>query len=88
MLVKELQGLSLDVEIMYDDGSVGGLTLEDDEYDRSRIGSLASFRSDVAVHDEEEEEITERGSPSSDTESFLFGGRTGDKTGAEGETQR
>jgi len=87
VLVKELQGLSLDVEIMYDDGSVGGLTLEDDEYDRSRIGSLASFRSDVAVHDDEEE-VTERGSPSSDTESFLFGGRTGDKTGAEGETQR
>ena len=86
VLVKELQGLGLDVEIMYDDGFVGGLVLEDDEYDRSRIGSLASFRSDVAVHEDED---PSGGETPSATESFLFGGGGGgDDDEAEEETQR
>ena len=35
VLIKELQGLALDVEIMYADGSFGELVLNDDEDERS-----------------------------------------------------
>ncbi len=31
VLIKELQGLGLDVEVKYDDGSIGGIPIEDDE---------------------------------------------------------
>ena len=37
VLVKELQGLGLDVEVQYDDGSVGGMTLDDDDEERGRL---------------------------------------------------
>jgi len=42
VLVKELQGLGLDVEVQYDDGSVGGMTLDDDDEER---GAYAAVRS-------------------------------------------
>ncbi|MDR2529834.1 MAG: DNA-directed RNA polymerase subunit beta [Synergistaceae bacterium] len=35
VLVKELQGLGLDVEVQYDDNTIGELVLEDDEEERS-----------------------------------------------------
>ncbi len=31
VLIKELQGLGLDVEVKYDDGTIGGIPIEDDE---------------------------------------------------------
>jgi DNA-directed RNA polymerase subunit beta len=34
VLVKELQGLGLDVEVQYDDGTVGAMVLEDEEEER------------------------------------------------------
>ena len=42
VLVKELQGLGLDVEVQYDDGSVGGMTLDDDEDERGAYAAAAS----------------------------------------------
>jgi DNA-directed RNA polymerase subunit beta len=34
VLVKELQGLGLDVEVQYDDGTIGGMVLEDEDEDK------------------------------------------------------
>jgi DNA-directed RNA polymerase subunit beta len=69
VLVKELQGLGLDVEITYDDGSVGELVMDEEEFDSGRIGRFSSFRSDVMVEDEPDEDV----SPVGTTEAFLFG---------------
>jgi DNA-directed RNA polymerase subunit beta len=35
VLVKELQGLGLDVEVQYDDGTVGGMVLDDEDEERA-----------------------------------------------------
>jgi DNA-directed RNA polymerase subunit beta len=35
VLVKELQGLGLDVEVQYDDGTVGAMVLEDEDDERA-----------------------------------------------------
>lgn len=45
VLIKELQGLALDVEIMYSDGTFGELVLNDDEEDKHRV----SFKPDSTV---------------------------------------
>ena len=47
VLIKELQGLGLDVEIIYTDGSVGELVLNDDEDDNR--GRHLSFKPDATV---------------------------------------
>ncbi len=47
VLIKELQGLGLDVEIMYEDGTFGELTLGDDEEERGY--RVPSFRPDAVV---------------------------------------
>ena len=49
VLIKELQGLALDVEIMYADGSFGELVLNDDEDERSP--RHVSFKPDATVDD-------------------------------------
>jgi DNA-directed RNA polymerase subunit beta len=69
VLVKELQGLGLDVEITYDDGSVGELVMDEEEFDSGRIGRFSTFRSDVMVEDEADEDVSSAGT----TEAFLFG---------------
>ncbi|GHV39475.1 DNA-directed RNA polymerase subunit beta [Synergistales bacterium] len=40
VLVKELQGLSLDVEVQYDNGTIGGMVLEDEEEDKPVRGHI------------------------------------------------
>jgi DNA-directed RNA polymerase subunit beta len=42
-LVKELQGLGLDVEVQYDDGTIGGMVLDDEDEERAapRISGMA-----------------------------------------------
>jgi DNA-directed RNA polymerase subunit beta len=35
VLVKELQGLGLDVEVQYDDGTIGGMVLEDEDEEKA-----------------------------------------------------
>ena len=50
-LVKELQGLGLDVEVQYDDGSVGGMTLDDEEEERGAY--LAAQSTSPSVFDED-----------------------------------
>ena len=42
ILVKKLQSLGLDVEVQYDDGSVGGMTLDDDDKERSAYAAVRS----------------------------------------------
>ncbi|MDO4559523.1 MAG: DNA-directed RNA polymerase subunit beta [bacterium] len=49
VLIKELQGLALDVEIMYADGSFGELVLNDD--DEERGPRHVSFKPDATVDD-------------------------------------
>ena len=49
VLIKELQGLALDVEIMYADGSFGELVLNDD--DEERGSRHISFKPDATVDD-------------------------------------
>ncbi|GHS88524.1 hypothetical protein AGMMS49957_10200 [Synergistales bacterium] len=39
-MVKELQGLSLDVEVQYDNGTIGGMVLEDEEEDMPTRGHI------------------------------------------------
>ncbi len=46
VLIKELQGLALDVEIKYADGTFGELVLSDDE---EKVGWRASFKPDATV---------------------------------------
>ena len=82
VLVKELQGLGLDVEITYDDGSVGELVMDEEEFDSGRIGRFSSFRSDVMVEDEPDEDV----SPAGTTEAFLFG-RDDDVSETESESE-
>ncbi|MCF7936732.1 MAG: DNA-directed RNA polymerase subunit beta, partial [Synergistales bacterium] len=87
VLVKELQGLGLDVEIQYDDGSCGELVLEEEEFDEARIGKFSSFRSDVMVEDEpeaaEEQGKNKKEEPSA-TEAFIFGGKNSGDSNREG----
>ena len=49
VLIKELQGLALDVEIMYADGSFGELVLNDDDDERGP--RHVSFKPDATVDD-------------------------------------
>ena len=62
VLIKELQGLGLDVEVQYDDGSVGGMALEEDEEERSASASpdprdlFREGATDEEVDSEESEE--------------------------------
>ena len=49
VLIKELQGLALDVEIMYADGSFGELVLNDDDEERGQ--RHVSFKPDATVDD-------------------------------------
>ena len=51
VLVKELQGLGLDVEVQYDDGSVGGMTLDDGEEERGAYLTAQSASSSVFDED-------------------------------------
>jgi DNA-directed RNA polymerase subunit beta len=48
VLIKELQGLGLDVEIMYADGTVGDLLLAEDEEEAKSFRGV-SFRPDASV---------------------------------------
>jgi DNA-directed RNA polymerase subunit beta len=52
VLVKELQGLGLDVEVQYDDGSVGGMALDDDDDDRGVRRSYSAIPSDTSFFEE------------------------------------
>ena len=75
VLVKELQGLGLDVEIAYDDGSVGELVLEEEDYAGTRLGKLNSYDgSDDGPASREEAPKKREEEDVSSTEAFLFGG--------------
>jgi len=63
VLIKELQGLGLDVEIMYQDGSVGDLLLTEDE-EEARSFRPISFRPDASVDRLGSEVFEEEGTPS------------------------
>ncbi|MCL2009376.1 MAG: DNA-directed RNA polymerase subunit beta [Synergistaceae bacterium] len=52
VLVKELQGLGLDVEVQYDDGSVGGMALDDDDDDRPPRRSYGMIPSEASFFEE------------------------------------
>ena len=68
VLIKELQGLGLDVEIIYTDGSVGELVLNDDD-DNTR-GRHLSFKPDATV--DGIESFPSGGPSSATTSSDLF----------------
>ena len=55
VLIKELQGLGLDVEIKYSDGSFGELVLSDDEEEGKSAHRHVSFKPDSTVDDIEVE---------------------------------
>ncbi|MEG1799829.1 MAG: hypothetical protein RR214_06540, partial [Synergistaceae bacterium] len=50
-LIKELQGLGLDVEIKYSDGSFGELVLNEEEEDGGKGAKHVSFKPDSTVDD-------------------------------------
>jgi len=52
VLVKELQGLGLDVEVQYDDGTVGGMALDDDDEDRGARRAYSAIPSDASFFEE------------------------------------
>ena len=56
VLVKELQGLGLDVEVQYDDGSVGGMVLEDEDEDRTPRRSYSAIPSEASFFEESKDE--------------------------------
>ncbi len=51
VLIKELQGLGLDVEIKYSDGSFGELVLNEEEEEGGKGGKHVSFKPDSTVDD-------------------------------------
>jgi len=55
VLVKELQGLGLDVEVQYDDGSTGGMAMEDDDEERNLRKALSTLPSDSSFFDEKKD---------------------------------
>ena len=69
VLVKELQGLGLDVEVQYDDGTIGGLVLEDDDEERAprRHYSFAPTETFFEDGDKDQDDSLDGGeSPDSD----------------------
>jgi DNA-directed RNA polymerase subunit beta len=69
VLVKELQGLGLDVEVQYDDGSVGGMALDDDDEDRGARRPYSVIHSEMSFFEENKNEalpLTEAEAPDSD----------------------
>jgi DNA-directed RNA polymerase subunit beta len=76
VLVKELQGLGLDVEIAYDDGSVGELILEEEDYAGTRLGKLSSYDGgdDAADPPRTNAGKDKKEESAGSTEAFLFGG--------------
>jgi DNA-directed RNA polymerase subunit beta len=75
VLVKELQGLGLDVEIAYDDGSVGELVLEEEDYAGTRLGRASSYGGeDDDVRSRQEDSGSQEEKEAASTEAFLFGG--------------
>jgi DNA-directed RNA polymerase subunit beta len=75
VLVKELQGLGLDVAISYDDGSVGELVLEEEDYAGTRLGKLSSYDGGDDRMESSREDSGTREKDADTTEAFLFGGR-------------
>jgi hypothetical protein len=57
--------------------------MDEEEFDSGRIGRFSSFRSDVMVEDEPDENV----SPAGTTEAFLFG-RDDDVSETESESSR
>ena len=70
VLVKELQGLGLDVEVQYDDGSVGGMTLDDDEDERGAYVAASSASS--TIFDEENPKSADSRGDDSEEQSDIF----------------
>mgnify|MGYP007126827253 FL=1 len=76
VLVKELQGLGLDVEVKYSDGTIGELLMDEDEEDFSsfRYPSARSRGSDQAPEREKAEVLEEESEVDMlVTEQILFG---------------
>lgn len=69
VLIKELQGLGLDVEIKYSDGSFGELVMNDDEDDRG--SRRVSMRPDATV-DALDEFVAQGGAPAATSNADLF----------------
>jgi DNA-directed RNA polymerase subunit beta len=59
VLVKELQGLGLDVEVQYDDGSSGGMVLDDDDEDRGQRRGYNIMHSETSFFEEAKGESPE-----------------------------
>ena len=72
VLIKELQGLGLDVEIKYSDGSFGELALADDEDEGGRPARSVSLRPDASI-DSIEDIIAPEDKPSVPGGMELFG---------------
>jgi DNA-directed RNA polymerase subunit beta len=49
VLIKELQGLGLDVEIKYSDGTFGELSIADEEDEGGKSGRRVSFKPDASI---------------------------------------
>jgi DNA-directed RNA polymerase subunit beta len=56
VLVKELQGLGLDVEVQYDDGSVGGMVLDDEDEDRGTRRGYSAIPTETSFFEENKDE--------------------------------
>jgi DNA-directed RNA polymerase subunit beta len=55
VLVKELQGLGLDVEVQYDDGTVGGMVLDDEEDEKAAHRGMGVGSAEYPFYEEKKE---------------------------------
>jgi DNA-directed RNA polymerase subunit beta len=72
VLVKELQGLGLDVEVQYDDGTIGGMVLDDEDEEKTMRKYNAAGESPFFEEREEDKGdaalLSETGEPSDSEE--------------------
>jgi DNA-directed RNA polymerase subunit beta len=63
VLVKELQGLGLDVEVQYDDGTIGGMVLEDEDEDRGVRRKYGAASEELPFYEDKGEAAAELQEP-------------------------